>query len=201
MIFADRHQAGRLLSGALERYRRAPDAVVLALPRGGVPVGAEIADALDLPLDVLVVRKLGAPGYEELAVGAIASGDALVLNDDVIRALCLPPEAVERVREREAAELARRELLYRGHSHAAPIEGRVAILVDDGLATGATMRAAVAAVRTRGPKRVVVAVPVAAREAVSALSRAADDCVALSTPADFACSVCPGRVGEGESDS
>jgi putative phosphoribosyl transferase len=159
--------------------------VVLALPRGGVPVAYAVAEALHAPLDVVVVRKLGVPGYAELAMGAIASGGARALNEDVIASLGLSDEDVERVESRERVELQRREQAYRRGRSFPSLAGRTALLVDDGLATGATMRAAVAAVRQRGPAAVVVAVPVASREGVEALRDEVDGLVNLATPAAF----------------
>lgn len=162
MRFRDRKEAGKLLAKSLKEFANQTQVVVLALPRGGVPVAAEIAAALQVPLDVLPVRKLGTPGQEELAMGAIASGGARVLNDDVIHSLAISPELVESVIERELRELKRRERLYRGTRPAAKLANHTVILVDDGLATGSTMQAAVNAVRLQHPARIVVAVPVAA---------------------------------------
>lgn len=182
--FADRRAAGRALAPLLAPYRGAPSVVVLALPRGGVPVAFEVAQALDAPLDVFVVRKLGLPGHEEFAMGAIASGDVRVDNPDVAP-LAVSQAAMDAVLARERAELARREALYRGARPPLALAGRTVILVDDGLATGATMRAAVAAVRLRQPARVVVAVPVAAAETCAALRREADEVVCALTPPWF----------------
>ncbi len=162
MRFRDRQEAGKLLAKSLMEFANQNQVVVLALPRGGVPVAAEIAAALNAPLDVLPVRKLGTPRQEELAMGAIASGGAKVLNADVIQSLAISPELVESVTQRELRELERRERLYRGTRPAAKLGGRTVILVDDGLATGSTMQAAVNAVRLQHPARIVVAVPVAA---------------------------------------
>jgi len=182
--FRDRREAGRYLAGAL---RLTPGAAiqVLALPRGGVPVAYEVALALDAPLDVFVVRKLGVPGHEELAMGAIAPGGVRVLNYDVIDGLGIPAGVVDRVAAAEAAELARRERVYRGSTPAPDLRGHTVLLVDDGLATGSTMAAAVAGVRAHGPARIVVAVPVASQEAMQMLGRAADECVAVLTPRFF----------------
>src|SRR5215211_7829452 len=157
--FRDRAEAGRLLAERLHGYAGRDDFVVLALPRGGVPVGFEIAQALGVPLDVFVVRKLGVPGHEELAFGAIASGGVRVLNEGVVDAVGMAGDALERVADRELAEVERREAAYRGGRDPVDLEGKVAILVDDGLATGASMRAAVRAVRQRNPSAIVVAVP------------------------------------------
>jgi putative phosphoribosyl transferase len=183
--FRDRADAGRYLAELLADYAGRDDTVVLALPRGGVPVGFEIARVLEAPLDVFVVRKLGVPGHEELAFGAIASGGAQILNSDVIRHVGLTSEAIDLVSEREHSELARRERLYRGDRPDNELGDKTAILVDDGLATGASMRAAVAAVRARGPARVVVAVPTAALETCAALSAEVDELVCPLRPRNF----------------
>jgi predicted phosphoribosyltransferase len=185
MIFRDRRDAGRRLAQELMRYRGRDDVLVLALPRGGVPVGYEVARALDAPLDVFLVRKLGVPGYEELAMGAIASGDVRVLNDDVVAALGIGEHAIETVQAREQRELERRERAFRGDRAAPDVRGRTVVVVDDGLATGCTMRAAVAALRTRAPRRIVVAVPVAAPNTCAELRRDADDVVCAVIPRDF----------------
>jgi predicted phosphoribosyltransferase len=162
--FLDRAEAGRALAADLAAYADRDDVIVLALPRGGVPVGYEVARALRAPLDVFLVRKLGVPGHEELAMGAIASGGVRVLNPTVVRSLAIPESVIERVAARERQELARREQAYRGGRPPPDPRGKVVVLVDDGLATGSTMRAAAAAVRRRQPAKVVVAVPVAAAE-------------------------------------
>jgi putative phosphoribosyl transferase len=182
--FRDRPQAGRELGVALDRYRDDPSVIVLGLPRGGVPVAFEVADALRAPLDVFVVRKLGLPGHEEFAMGAIASGNVRVMNPDVAT-FGVPPAAIEAVAAREREELDRREILYRGHRAPLRVDDRTAILVDDGLATGSTMLAAATAVKLQHPRRVVVAVPVAARESVDALAREVDEVVCLATPEPF----------------
>lgn len=184
-VFADRSEAGRALAGALAQWRGAPDTVVLGLPRGGVPVAYEIASALGLPLDVLLVRKLGLPAQPELAMGAIASGGAVVFNDDVIRYLPQGSDALEAVRQREQRELERRERIFRGDRPPLDMRDRTGILVDDGLATGATMEAAVRALRKLGAKRIVVAVPVASAEARDRVAELADEVVCLSAPAWF----------------
>lgn len=184
-IFADRADAGRKLAAALEDWRSAPGAIVLALPRGGVPVAYEIARELRLPLDVLVVRKLGLPSQPELAMGAIAGGGAVVVNEDVVRYLPRDSDAFERVRAAEQVELERRERQYRGAAPPLDLRERTGILVDDGLATGATMEAAVRALRALGCGRVVVAVPVASTEARDRIAALADEVVCLSTPAFF----------------
>lgn len=183
--FEDRTEAGRVLAGRLRGYAGREDVRVLALPRGGVPVGFEVARALGVPLDVFLVRKLGTPGHEELAMGAIASGGVRILNTDVIDELGISPEAIDAVTESEHRELVRRERDYRGGRPAPDMEGRTVILVDDGLATGSTMRAAVAAAREHSPARVVVAVPVGSEEAVELLGREADEVVCVSTPEPF----------------
>ena len=184
-MYADRADAGRALANSLAHLRAAPDAIVLGLPRGGVPVAYEVARALELPLDVLVVRKLGLPQQPELAMGAIASGGALVVNDDVVRHLGNPGEAFEAVRAREQVELERRERDFRGARPPLELAERTAILVDDGLATGATMEAAVRALKSLGAGRVVVAVPVASREALERIEALADEVVCLAAPPFF----------------
>jgi putative phosphoribosyl transferase len=183
--FKDRRQAGEELAEALVDRAGTPDLIVLALPRGGVPVAAEVADRLGAPLDVLVVRKLGLPGHEELAMGAVASGGIVVRNDDVLRSSGIDRATVEQVVHHELAEVARREHTYRGDRPHPDLEGRVVVLVDDGLATGATMRAAVAAVRSVHARAVVVAVPVGAPEVCHELERLADDVVCLLQPHDL----------------
>jgi predicted phosphoribosyltransferase len=186
MLFRDRLEAGRRLAERLSDYAGKPDVVVLALPRGGVPVAAEVARALDAPLDIFLVRKLGLPGQEELAMGAIASGGSQVLNTSLLRRLHVPPETVDAVAMQERRELDRRERAYRG-AHAPPsVRGRTVILVDDGLATGASMHAAVAALRAQEPARIVVAVPVGAPSTCEDLRRLADDVVCAETPEPFA---------------
>jgi putative phosphoribosyl transferase len=183
--FRDRGEAGRLLAGLLRSYAGREDVIVLALPRGGVPIGHEVAKFLGVPLDVFVVRKLGVPGHEELAMGAIASGGLVVLDSGVITALGVDDSAVRRTIEAELRELRRREELYRG-SHVPPaLEGKTIILVDDGLATGSTMRAAALAVRQLNPKRLVVAVPVAAEETCNDFRADVDDVVCALTPRPF----------------
>ena len=169
--FRDRTDAGRLLATHLGAYAGRPDVLVLALPRGGVPVAAEVAHALGAPLDVYVVRKLGVPGQEELAMGAIATGGVRVLNDEVVAALHIPEATIAAVAAREAQELARREQLYRGERPAPAVRGRVVLVVDDGLATGATMRAAVAALRKQGASRIIVAVPVVSRKLMGSVPK------------------------------
>lgn len=183
--FRDRSDAGRRLAPLLAHYAGRADLLVLALPRGGVPVGYEVARALGAPLDVFLVRKLGVPGHEELAMGALASGGVRVLNVDVVRELHLDAAALERVAHAEALELRRREQAYRGERPAPAVAGRCVILVDDGLATGSTMRAAARALRQLRPARLVVAVPVAAAETCRAMRREADEVVCALTPEPF----------------
>lgn len=185
-MFRDRRHAGRMLARHLVSHAGRPDVVVLALPRGGVPVGFEVARMLGVPLDVFVVRKLGVPGYPELAMGAIASGGARVLSRELIARLAIPREALDAVVARETAELARRDALYRGERPPHALSGRTVILVDDGLATGSTMRAAVEAVRKLGARRIVAAVPVASPDAFARVEEEADECHCAAAPAGFA---------------
>jgi predicted phosphoribosyltransferase len=183
--FRNRTDAGRQLAEKLAAYANWPDVLVLALPRGGVPVGFEVARALGAPLDVFLVRKLGVPGYEELAMGAVATGGVRVLNDEIVRGLGLSDHEIDAVVARELQELARRERLYRGDRPPPDVAGRAVILVDDGLATGATMRAAIAAVRQQQPARIVVAVPTASPDTCEALKAEAGDVVCAMTPEPF----------------
>ncbi len=183
--FRDRAQAGQILAEKLEGRLTGADSIVLALPRGGVPVAAEVARRLGAPLDIFLVRKLGAPGHEELAIGAIASGGEPFLNQDLIAALHLSPTQVEKIIARENAELRHRERLLGSGSVALNVRGRQVILVDDGLATGASMRAAVEAVRQMRPSRLIVAVPVASRETCEEFESLADEVVCVQTPAGF----------------
>jgi putative phosphoribosyl transferase len=185
MLFRDRREAGRFLSGKLIAYAERPDVLVMALPRGGVPVAFEVARALHAPLDVFLVRKLGAPGHEELAMGAIASGGVRVLNEDVVRSLHISSDVVDKVVAREKQELDRRERLYRGDRTPPDVRGRTAILIDDGLATGSTMRAAIVALRQQGPARIVVAVPVGAPETCAEFQDEADEAICALTPDPF----------------
>ena len=179
--FADRHDAGRALAEQLATLA-GRNVVVLALPRGGVPVGFEVARALRAPLDVFVVRKLGLPGQPELALGAIASGGVQVLNEVVVAAVGLPPATVDAVARVERVELERRERAYRNGRAPVPIAGRIVVIVDDGLATGATMRAAILAMRRLEPARVIVAVPVGAPQSCESLRRVADEVVCVCAP-------------------
>jgi predicted phosphoribosyltransferase len=181
-LFADRTSAGREVAAAFARHLGREDVVVLGLPRGGIPVAYEVARSLGAPLDVLVVRKLRAPGHEELAIGAIASGGVRVLNDEVVSGLGLGPAVVEAVAERELAELQRQERLYRDGCDPLPVEGRDIVAVDDGLATGATMRAAVMALRRRRARSIAVALPISARRSCAELAELVDDLVCARTP-------------------
>jgi predicted phosphoribosyltransferase len=185
MLFRDRSEAGRWLAERLQAYAGRPDVIVLALPRGGVPVAFELARSLHAPLDVFLVRKLGLPGQEELAMGAIASGGVRVLNDDVVGALNVPASVIDRVAREEERELRRREQSYRGSRPAPDVQGKVVILVDDGLATGSTMRAAVRAVKQMQPARVVVAVPVAAQATRDDIGEEVDEIVCSVPPEPF----------------
>lgn len=184
-IFRDRTDAGRVLATRLGAYADRADALVLGLPRGGVPVAREVARALRLRLDVFLVRKLGVPGHEELAMGAIASGGVRVLNTEVVANLRIPEAVIEEVAAAQTRELERREHVYRGARPPTEVRGLGVILVDDGMATGATMRAAVAALRPRGPRRIVVAVPVAAEPTCRDLAEAVDEVVCAFTPDPF----------------
>ncbi len=183
--FRDRVDAGRQLAAALEQYASHPNLLVLALPRGGAPVGYQIARALNAPLDLMLVRKLGVPGHEELAMGAIASGGIRILSEDVVAAFAIPDRVIATVAANEEEELDRRERLYRDQQLPPAIAGRTIILVDDGLATGATMRAAALALRAQNPERLIVAVPVAPPETCAELRREVDEVCCLVTPAPF----------------
>jgi predicted phosphoribosyltransferase len=183
--FSDRRDAGRRLAEKLREYAGRNDVIVLALPRGGVPVGFEVARALGAPLDVFVVRKLGLPWHEELAIGALASGGVRVLDLDLIRVTGVSDEDLELITAAEKVELERRERLYRGDNPFPDLTGKTVLLVDDGLATGSTMRAAAVALRQEGPARVIVAVPVASPETCESLREVADDVVCAETPEPF----------------
>ena len=183
--FRDRRDAGRRLAADLASYANRPDVRVLALPRGGVPVAYEVARALDAPLDVFVVRKLGVPGHEEYAMGAIASGGAVLVNQQVVRSLGVTHDQVQRVLETESRELERREEQYRGDRPAPQVAGNTVILVDDGLATGSTMMVAVSALREEKPARIVVAVPLGSRDTCAAMRAVADDVICSMTPEPF----------------
>lgn len=183
--YQDRRHAGRVLASALGNYARRSDVTVLALPRGGVPVAYEVARELGAPLDVLVVRKLGVPGHEELAMGALASGDVQVMNAEVVSKLGISQSTIAVAVSEESRELARRERAYRGKRPPFDVSGRAVILVDDGLATGSTMRAAVAGLRQRGPERIVVGVPIAAPSTCEELASEVDDIVCAVTPEPF----------------
>jgi putative phosphoribosyl transferase len=184
-LFADRADAGRQLAEALAAYADRTGAVVLALPRGGVPVAYEVARRLKAPLDLYIVRKLGVPGHEELAMGALASDGTCVVDEDLVESLGIPEGALEEVVQRELAELRRRESVYRGDRPQADIAGKLVILVDDGLATGATMRAAALSLRKRDPVAIVTAVPVAASRTCASLGSVVDRVVCLYTPEPF----------------
>jgi predicted phosphoribosyltransferase len=183
--FPNRAEAGRQLAEKLESYIGRDNVIVLGLPRGGVPVAYEVAKRLRAPLDVFIVRKLGVPGFEELAAGAIASGGVRVLNEEVVRAIPYASEAIEAVTAKETSELQRREQIYREGRPAPELRDKVVILVDDGLATGATMRAAVKALRQRRAAEIVVAVPVGPPDTCEELAREADEAICLSTPPFF----------------
>jgi predicted phosphoribosyltransferase len=185
MRFRNRADAGARLADELRDYAEKPGVIVLALPRGGVPVGAEVAARLKAPLDVFLVRKLGVPGHPELAMGAVAAGGVEVLSDDLIRDLRIPRAVVERVAVAQRLELDRRDALYRGGRRPPDLHDRVVVLVDDGLATGSTMEAAVRAIRRQDPARIVVAVPVGARESCERIRQLADEVVCLSMPEPF----------------
>ena len=185
MLFKDRSDAGRILARQLEKYKNRHDVIVLALPRGGVPVAHEVAKGLNAPLDIFLVRKLGVPGQEELGMGAIATGGVRVLNDELIRQLRIPRNVIDAITESEQQELERRQRLYRGDKPAADVRSRTVIVVDDGLATGSTMLAALSALRQLQPERLVVAVPTAPPETCESLRAYADEVVCSLTPDPF----------------
>jgi predicted phosphoribosyltransferase len=184
-LYADRQHAGRILASSLREYAGRTNLVIYALPRGGVPVGYEVAIELAAPLDVFVVRKIGVPGREELAMGAIASGGHCVINDDVVQSFDISKNEIVRAVRAEKRELARREFAYRGARPAVNVMGKVVLLIDDGMATGASMRAAIRALRQLSPTQIIAAVPVAASDTCDAMADEADDVVCLATPEPF----------------
>ncbi|HEX7735970.1 MAG TPA: phosphoribosyltransferase [Ktedonobacteraceae bacterium] len=183
--YQDRFDAGRQLATCVQAYANRPNVLILALPRGGVPVAFAVASALHVPLDLFLVRKLGVPGQEELALGAIATGNVRVLNNDVVQSLRISEQTIEQIARREEQELARRERLYRDDRPPPDLRDRIIILIDDGLATGASMRAAARAVRRQHPARLVVAVPVAAPSACEEFQSEADEVICTYTPEPF----------------
>jgi putative phosphoribosyl transferase len=183
--FNDRTDAGKRLAERLSEYANREDVLILALPRGGVPVAFEVAKELNVKMDVFIVRKLGVPGNEELAMGAIASGNIRVLNEDVVRSFRIPQKVIDEATANELRELERRERIYRGNRPAPKISGMTVILIDDGLATGATMRAAVAAVKSQNPAKVIITVPVAAPDTCSAFRKEVDEVICVATPEPF----------------
>jgi len=185
MIFRDRKQAGELLARKLTKYANREDVVVLAIPRGGVPVGFEVARALHVPLDIFIVRKLGVPWQEELAFGAVATGGVRVLDEQIMESLQLTPEQIEKVTERENKELERRERVYRGKRAALAVKGKLVLLVDDGIATGSSMLAGITALRQLEPAQIIVATPVAPPTTCARLRKKADDLVCVSMPESF----------------
>jgi len=185
MIFRDRNDAGQKLAAQLTRYANRDDVTVLALPRGGVPVAYEVAKRLNAPLDIFLVRKLGVPGHEELAMGAIASGGVTVVNQDIVDYLRIPEALIEAVRQKEQFELERRDQAYRGDRPPPDVTDRIVILIDDGLATGSTMRAAAESLRFQNPKRIVVAVPVSSPETCEAFRSEVDEIICAATPEHF----------------
>jgi len=185
MLFRDRREAGRFLAGKLMTYADRPDVLVLALPRGGVPVAFEVARALHAPLDVFLVRKLGLPGHEELAMGAIASGNVQVVDLSLVKQLCVPNEAIQDVAAVERNELARQERLYRGNRPPLAVAGKTVILVDDGIATGSCILAAIASVRRQEAARIVVTIPVAPATACNAIRMEADEVISVAEPETF----------------
>ena len=185
MIYRDRIDAGKQLAARLSDYANRDDVLVLALPRGGVPVAYEVAKALRSPLDIFLVRKLGVPGQEELAMGAIATGGVLVLNDDVVRYLAIPGNVIDEVADMELRELERRERAYRGDRPEPKVQGKTVILIDDGLATGSTMRAAAKALRQQDPARIVVAVPVSAPQTCDEYRMGVDEIICARMPEPF----------------
>ncbi len=185
MIYRNRIDAGKQLAARLREYAYRDDVLVLALPRGGVPVGFEVARALNVPLDIFLVRKLGVPGHEELAMGAISTGDVRVLNEDTVDYLRIPMRVIDAVSANELRELKRREHAYRGNRPEPDVQGRTVILVDDGLATGSTMRAVAAALRQQNPARIIVAVPVSAPQTCDEYRMGVDEIICAKTPEPF----------------
>jgi predicted phosphoribosyltransferase len=183
--YFDRYEAGKVLAEHLKSYRDNPEAIVLALPRGGVPVAFEIAQALSLPLDIFLVRKLGVPTHKELAMGAIASGNIVVFNESILQQLQIPTHLIDNTIHLEQQELKRREQYYRGNRPALNLTGKIIILVDDGIATGATMRAAIKAIQLQNPKKIIVAVPVAAASTYEELEPLVDKMICPSKPEDL----------------
>jgi len=183
--FVDRHEAGKILAEQLKQYAKSDNTIVLALPRGGVPVAYEIAKILSLPLDVFIVRKLGVPGHEELAMGAIATGGITVFNDEIVHSLNIPKYAIDQVIQSEKQELQRRDLIYRDNRPFPSLEGKTIILVDDGIATGATMRAAIKALQQQKPANIVIAVPVAAFSTCEEMAKLVDKIVCPLMPHEF----------------
>ena len=184
-LFTDRVDAGKKLAKELSKYANRPDVLILALPRGGVPVAFEVAKELNVKMDVFIVRKLGVPGNEELAMGAISSDNIRVLNEDIVRSFQIPERVINMVAENELKELERRERTYRGDSPKPEIGGSIVILIDDGLATGATMRAAASAIKTKNPAKIVVAVPTGARDTCELFGREVDEVICIATPEPF----------------
>ncbi len=185
MNYDDRYQAGRVLVDLLKNYAKRTDVIVLALPRGGVPVGYEIAQKLSLPLDIFIVRKLGVPGHEELAMGAIASGGITVLNEEIVNLLHISTESIDTIQKSEQEELLRREQVYRGKKPFPELSGKTIILVDDGIATGYTMRAAIAALKQKKPAKLIVAIPVAARSTCDEIAPLVDEIICPMRPVNF----------------
>ncbi|WP_454782089.1 phosphoribosyltransferase [Legionella sp. WA2022007384] len=185
MNYDDRYQAGRVLVDSLKDYAKRTDVIVLALPRGGVPVAYEIASKLSLPLDIFIVRKLGVPGHEELAMGAIASGGITVFNEEIVNSLHISKKAISTIQKSEQEELSRRELVYRGKKPFPELAGKTVILVDDGIATGYTMRAAIAALKQRNPAKIMVTVPVAARSTCDEIAPLVDEIICPMRPVNF----------------